>query len=396
MTTKNISRKGFLTKTGALMVAFSFAPPLARALTASTPALASAVTDDLNQVDSWLTIAGDGTATVYCGKVELGTGVQTALSQIVSEELYLDLAQVVNFVQGDTASTPNQGYTAGSQTVQSGGVQLRQAAATAFQQLLTLGSQQLGVPSAQLVAQHGQIGVGPGMRRAISYGQLIGGRQFNLAVNTSVTLKDPNAYTIVGQSAPRVDLPDKFLARFTYVQDMVVPGMLYGRVVRPSGRNATLVSINGVAATSFPPTGFYTAPLSSGATVVAGGNFVGVVAADEWAAVQAASQLAVTWTQNNAPLAATDDGAPAARAALGGALQNPANIYDTRTLFKTGDAPLAWRGRPRRYRGPTSRRTICTPRSAPPVASPTCAMARPRSGPARRASTNYRARLPNC
>jgi len=230
--------------------------------------------------NAWLAVAADGSVTIFSGKVELGTGVQTALSQIVAEELYVDLPQV-RFVQGDTSQTPNQGYTAGSQTIQGGAIPLRQAAATALQSLLTLASTQLGVPASQLVARDGQIGVGKQLRQAVSYGQLIGGQQIQLPLNTAVPLKDPSAYQIVGQSVPRADLPDKFLAQFTYIQDLVIPNMLHGRVVRPSGRNATLLSVDPSSVLNIPGV----------VKVVQQGNFVGVVATDEWAAIQAAKNL---------------------------------------------------------------------------------------------------------
>lgn len=325
MLEKKISRRKLLTKSGALVVGFSFAPAIASMLSSAAPALAGTTTVATGQVDAWLAIDANNGVTVYCGKVELGTGVETALTQIVAEELYLDFSQVVSFVQGDTSLTPNQGYTAGSQTIQSGGVQLRQAAATAFQQLLTLASTKLGVPTSQLVAKSGSIGIGPSMTGAVTYGQLIGGHQFNLAVNTSVTVKNPSSYTIVGQPVQRVDLPGKVFGTFTYVQDVTVPGMLHGRIVRPSGRNATLVG------TPTLPSGLLGNP-----QVFTKGNFVGVVATDEWAAIQAASQLNVTW-QQGAPLAATDDGSAAARAGLMQALQDPANTFNTSSLSTVGN-----------------------------------------------------------
>ncbi len=116
--------------------------------------------DDSSSGDAWLAIDVNGGVTVYCGKVELGTGVETALSQIVAEELYLDFSHIVRFVQGDTSLTPNQSYTAGSNTIYQGGVQLRQAAATAFQELLQLASQQIGVAMPSLRAKNGMIGIG--------------------------------------------------------------------------------------------------------------------------------------------------------------------------------------------------------------------------------------------
>ncbi len=220
--------------------------------------------------------------TIYSGKVELGTGVQTALTQIVVEELYVRMEQV-RYVQGDTALTPNQGYTAGSKTIQNQGPLLRRAAATAFRKLLDLAAEQLGVPVTELRAQDGMIGVGQNLDPARSYGELIGQQTLQLTSDSLVSLKNPDNYQVVGRSVPRVELPEKLTAHFTYVQDMVVPNMVHGRVVRPSGRNARLKSVDLSSVESIP--GFL--------TVVKQGNFVGVVATTEWAAIQAAKSLKV-------------------------------------------------------------------------------------------------------
>ena len=365
MLDKKISRRNLLAKSGAIVVGFSLAPAVASFLSSATPALAGPTTNASNQVDAWLAIDTNSNVTVYCGKVELGTGVQTALSQIVVEELYLNFPQVVGFVQGDTSLTPNSGYTAGSQTVQGEGVNLRRAAATAFQQLLTLASQQLGVSTSKLVAQGGSIGIGQQMKNALSYGQLIGGQQFNLTVNTGVTVKSPSTYTVVGQPVPRVDLPGKVFGTFEYVQDVVVPNMLHGRVVRPSGRNATL------AGTPSLPSGLAGSP-----QIVTKGNFVGVVATDEWAAIQAASQLNVTWNQG-APLAASDDGTATTRSALIQALQNPANIFNTSTLSHPGNAAAGLAGAAQ-----TLQATYFTPYQMHAAIGPSCAVADVRGGQA--------------
>ena len=130
----HIDTPAVISRAGTLAVAFSFAPTLARSVPMSMGAQAAGGPADL-AVDSWLVIGADNSVTIYSGKVDLGTGVQTALTQIVAEELYLDIGQI-SFVQGDTSLTPgDQGYTAGSQTIQSEGPKLRIAAATAYQAL---------------------------------------------------------------------------------------------------------------------------------------------------------------------------------------------------------------------------------------------------------------------
>ena len=392
---KKISRRSLLSKSGALVVGFSFAPAIASFLTTATPAAASPITDDPDQVDSWLTIDTDSGVTVYSGKVELGTGVETALSQIVADELYLDFPGIVGFVQGDTSLTPNQGYTAGSNTIYAGGVQLRQAAATAFQHLLQLASDYFtsqAIPFTTLVAQGGYIYTDSSMTTGVSYGDLIGGQQINLAVDTGVTVRDPNTYAVVGQSVQRVDLPGKVFGTFSYVQDVVVPGMLHGRVVRPAGRNATYSGHDSL------PTDLVGSP-----QVVVNQDFVGVVATDEWAAIQAAKQLNVTWNPGP-PLAATDDGTATARNGLISALQDPDNIFDVRPVGTPAGNVASGLASANK----TLQATYFTPYQMHAAIGPSCAVAdvksdpirsqgfRPRSGPERRASISCRAQSPSC
>jgi len=326
-TPPTMSRRRFLARAGTLAVAFSLAPALSQSLATQARAAGTATTAGNDMaVDSWLVIGSDSGVTIYSGKVELGTGVQTALSQIVAEELYVDLNQIT-FVQGDTSLTPgDQGYTAGSQTVQSEGPKLRIAAATAFQTLLGLASQQIGVPTQALQARSGQIGIGHNLNRARGYGQLIGQQQIQLTSNPNVALKSPSNYTVVGTAVPRVDLPAKFLATFSYLQDLTVGGMLHARVVRPAGRNASFVSLDDSACAAVP--GFL--------QVVQRGNFVAVVASDEWAAIQSAKALNVTWRQGP-PLAAEGN--------LAAELRDPANIYQSGpSVAPVGDVDSALAG----------------------------------------------------
>src|SRR6188472_457022 len=148
-----LNRRQFLKGTGALIVSFNFFPPL--------PAFGQATVGpgmyaDPTQLDSWLAIAPDGTVTVYSGKVDLGTGVETALAQIVAEELDVSFRQV-HMVSLDTAKAIDQGVTAGSRTIERAGPQLRQAAAAARQELLRLASQHLGSPIEKLNVTNGVV-----------------------------------------------------------------------------------------------------------------------------------------------------------------------------------------------------------------------------------------------
>ena len=355
-----LSRRRFLSSLGTLIVGFSLAPGLDHVL--GTEASAASLTPEL-AVDSWLAIDGDSMVTIYSGKVELGTGVQTALTQIVAEELNVNVRRV-RFVQGDTSRTPgDKGYTAGSKTIQNAGPTLRLAAATAFHTLHKLAAQRLDVPESTLYARGGKIGVGAYLDPALSYGELIGQEQVRLTISPpdpAIAAKDPSEYSVVGRSVPRVDLPAKVFAQFSYVHDLVLPNMLHGRVIRPSGRNATFDSIDETSlqdVRTIP--GFL--------QVVQIKNFVGVVAADEWAAIQAARTLKVNWKAGD-PLPD--------QASLPQWLQDPANVYQTNDEVNTGDADSALAGAAQKLHA-----TYFTPFQMHGALGPSCAVADVRGAP---------------
>jgi nicotinate dehydrogenase subunit B len=277
----------------------------------AAPAAVATGTPPTNQIDAWLNIGRDGSVTVYSGKVELGTGVQTALAQIVAEELDVPFARV-SVIMGDTAKTPDQSYTAGSQTLQVAGPQLRKAAAAARQVLLGLAAERLGVPVSQLTVQDGVVRAGS---KQVSYGDLVGGERLYREIPDQVPVKSPAAYKVVGTSVPRVDIPGKVTGAFTYMQDVKVDGMLHGRVVRPAGVGATLDSIDESSVANIPGL----------VKVVRLGNFVGVVAQEEWQAIQAANQLKVTWK-------------------LPHALPKPSDLYGYLTSQKTVDKTIDQKG----------------------------------------------------
>lgn len=288
-------RRKFLTGTGALIVAIG-APRLLDPKSAFAalednqigPALV-----DPAQLDSWLAVRGDGTVTVFTGKVELGTGVETVTAQLVADELDVPLSKV-RVVQGDTWRTPDQGYTAGSQSSKTNFAAgstgaLRQAAAEARLALLQMASAKLGVPVANLAVKDGVVSGGSG---SISYAQLIGDQKFNLKQTGKAKPKDFTQYRIVGTSVRRVDIPHKVVGKFVYTQDVRLPGLVHARVVRPPTVDSKLVSIDGFQGGKRPP-GLI--------KVVSKGNFVAVVAEREEQAIQAAAQLKVTWKTAKLP-----------------------------------------------------------------------------------------------
>jgi CO/xanthine dehydrogenase Mo-binding subunit len=212
--------------------------------------------------------------------VELGTGVKTALAQIVAEELDVPFDRI-QMVMGDTSLTPDEGYTAGSTTIQLGGFALRHASAEARLALLELASDRLDAGIDELIVRDGVIRVSHHPDRTITYAELLGGQKFKRRITMTAPLKRPEEYRIVGQPIPRVDLPRKIGGGTSFVHDVRLPGMLHARVVRPPSPGAKLVSLD---ESSVPDV-----------RVVRLGNFVGVVAEREEQAVRAAQQIKVTW-----------------------------------------------------------------------------------------------------
>jgi nicotinate dehydrogenase subunit B len=271
-------------KAGSLVVAFSLAGGAGIAFGQRQDA-APAKPVMLTEVDSFLAIDADGAVTIYSGKVDLGTGVETALTQIVADELDLPISSI-RIVQGDTLSTPDQGPTFGSLSIQVGGMQLRNAAALARSALLEAAAQRLNAKPEELRIENGVI-ANPSGR--VTFGELIGGKTFNLKVDHTKPppWKDAKAYKYVGQSVARFDIPEKVTGRFTYMQDVRMPGMLHGRVVRPPAIGAQLEAVDEASIESIPGI----------VKVVREGNFLGVVAQSEWSAIRAARELKATWSE---------------------------------------------------------------------------------------------------
>ena len=284
----SLDRRALLVGAGALTIGFSLRPAFAdKAGEAAGAQAVEALTNKTvaaTDVDAYLAIDAKGMVTLFSGKVDLGTGVETAMMQIVAEELDVPMS-AVTVIQGDTALTPNQDPTYGSNSIQKGGLQVRQAAATARHALLAEAAKQLGGSPDDLVVKGGTIQAKSG-GASVSYGALIGGKHFDLKLDPKAHSKDPDAFTIVGKSIARVDIPGKCTGTFTYMQDVSMPGMLHGRVVRPPAIGATLQSVDEDSIKDIPGL----------VKVVRIGNFLGVVTKGEWAAIKAARQLKATWS----------------------------------------------------------------------------------------------------
>jgi nicotinate dehydrogenase subunit B len=238
----------------------------------------------LDDVASFLAIAKDGHVIIYSGKVDLGTGVKTALSQIAADELGVPLS-TVTLIQGDTLLTPDQGPTYGSLSIQIGGMQIRHAAATARKHLVGLAASRLGGEPKDLVADDGAVSTKSGGQR-ISFGDLMGDTPLSLKVDQKAPLKQPADYKLVGKPVAREDIPGKVTGQFSYMQDFTLPGMLHGRVVRPPAIEAQLLSVDQDSVKDVPGL----------VKVVRQGNFLGVVAKSEWGAITASRKLKANWS----------------------------------------------------------------------------------------------------
>ena len=284
-----LGRRELLKAGGALVVGFSLAGPAgARAAAMAAARGTVAGPPDVKQVDTWLAIGADNVATLYVGFVELGQGTTTALPQVAAEELDLDLDQV-RTVQHDTNITPMQGGTYSSSSIFRGSPQVRAAAAEARRALLQMASSRLGAPVAQLSVSRGVVSAAGAPSRTVSYGQLVGGKLFDLPVTGDAPVKAPAAYRTVGTPAPRKDIPAKVKGEYEYIQHQRLPGMLHARVVRPRGQRAygagaKLESLDEASIADIP-----------GARVVRRGDLLAVTAPLEWDAIRAARALKVTW-----------------------------------------------------------------------------------------------------
>ncbi len=283
------SRRAFLQGAGALIITFS-ARGLVGTAFAQGRGRGGAVDPTIpnpQQLDSWLAINADGSVTAYTGKVELGQGVSTAQIQLVAEELCVPFERV-NLVYGDTAMTPDQGVTSGSQTHPTNFNEgaLARAGATARQALLRMASQRLGVPVEQLAVANGVVSVKTDASKQVTYGQLVAGNKFQLALDPQAKRKPHAEWTVLGKPAKRPDMPALVTGQFEFVHNVRLPGMLHGRVVRPPSVGASVVSVDESSVANVPGL----------VKVVVKKNWVGVVAQKPWQAIQAANQLKVNWS----------------------------------------------------------------------------------------------------
>ena len=266
------TRRDFLKTSGALVVGLTVAGDIV--LDAQSTAAGPYPDLDYKQLDSWIVIRPDNTATFFVGKTDLGQGTGTAFRQIMADELDMPYDKT-SCVMGVTDVTVDQGGSGGSDALQTDGYPMRRVAAEARRVLLEMAAARLGVPVAQLTVSDGVVTVTADSSKRVTYGELIGGRKFNTTLTGSninattgaARLKDVNQFKIVGQSPQRYDIPAKVDGSLKWAVDVKVPGMLHARNVKPPVAGATLVSIDESSVRGIP--GFV--------KVVSKGNYVAVV-----------------------------------------------------------------------------------------------------------------------
>jgi nicotinate dehydrogenase subunit B len=299
-----LSRRTFLKGSGLLVVsvgAAAMAGPFAADANGQTPGLprqsegakAGPYPDpDFLQLDSWIVIHENNTATFYVGKTDCGQGTGTAFRQMMSDEL--DIAyDKTSCIMGSTDVTVDQGGSGGSDAIQTDGWPMRRVAAEARRVLLDMAAARFAVPVDQLAVSGAVITVSADPSKKVSYGELIGGKRFNVTLtgaNVDATagvakVKPVQALKIVGQSPQRYDIPAKVDGSLKWAVDVKVPGMVHARNVKPPVAGAKLVSIDESSVRNLP--GFV--------KVVSKGNYVAVVCEREEQAVKAARQLKVNW-----------------------------------------------------------------------------------------------------
>jgi nicotinate dehydrogenase subunit B len=275
------SRRTFLKSAGLLTIGFYAGIP--------NPAQSASVFNELPEslkrhpnINSWLEVLANGNIRVFTGKMELGQGIRTAIAQVAAEELDMNIAQV-EIVLADTSRTPDEGYTAGSGSMEQSAMAVRYAAAAAREKLLQLASSKMNISPAGLSVSNGTVHSRDGKRK-MNFSNILNGRQVTDKVGTDVKLKSKADYQLVGKAIPRDDIRQMTRGSYEYVHDLRFPGMVHARVVRPPSYGASLESVDES----------YVKKNADVIKIVREGSFVGVIAKEEYAAMKA--QQALRWS----------------------------------------------------------------------------------------------------
>ncbi len=293
----SLDRRSFLAAGGGLVVAFAIGPS-AVAQRGSQASRAADLPGSLAKqpfLDGWIRIGADGGIIVFTGKAELGQGIKTALIQVAAEELVV-APDRIEIVTADTERTADEGYTAGSHSMQDSGTAIRHAAAQARTILTGLAAERLGVAAEGLHVANGVIASDGG--HAVTYAELAAAHPLHVEAMPASMLREPARHTVVGRSLRRVDIPAKITGGAAYVQDLRFDGMVHGRVVRSPARAAALLALDADPVRKLPGV----------LQIVRDGRFLGVVCEREYQAVVARRALAraAKWDERaSLPAAAT-------------------------------------------------------------------------------------------
>ena len=342
-----LTRREFTAALGGIVLSFSLVPKI---LNGQTPAQLPGSLQTNRTLDAWLRINADGSVTVFTGKVELGQGIVTALAQIAAEELDVPLARVT-MISGDTSRTPNEGQTAGSQSIEQSGTALRMAGAEVRAMLIDLAATKLGVAADTLKVTDGVITTPDG--RKVGYGELAAQVNLKREATAKVPPKSAAQHKIVGKSVPRIDIPAKMTGGAAFVQDVRLPGMVHGRVVRPPRYGARLDSVDVAKVKSMPGV----------IAVVRDGSFLGVVGRREEQAINARLVLIeyAKWSG-------------------GSALPDPAKMYDQLMALRSESRVIAEKDAPMPAGAKVLEATYHRPYQAHAAIAPSCALAEFKDG----------------
>ena len=347
MNAPHLTRRDFTASLGGIVLAFSLAPT---ALAQKPPRLPGGLNNN-RLLSAWIAINADGSVTVFTGKVELGQGVLTALSQIAAEELDLPLARV-KIISGDTGRTPNEGQTAGSLSIQNSGTALRLAGAEVRSILIDLAAKKLGVAADSLKVADGTITASDG--RKVTYGELAREADLKREATGKVRPKPPGQHRLVGKSLPRVDLPAKVTGGVAYVQDLRLPSMAHGRIGRPPQYGAQLEAFDEAKVRKMPGV----------VAVVRDGSFLGVVAEREEQAIKAVEALSASAKWKAGPL-----------------LPDPARLYEQLKALPAEDSVISSKDAPLLASGAkVVEAAYRRPYQAHASMGPSCAVAQMRDG----------------
>jgi CO/xanthine dehydrogenase Mo-binding subunit len=233
------------------------------------------------EIAAWLHINEDGHVTGYTGKVEMGQNIRTSLAQQVAEELRVPV-NTIAMVMGDTDLTPWDAGTFGSRTTPTMGPQLKTMAVAAREQLVNMAAQLWKTQPSALVAADGKV-TNPQTHQSLTYGEITHGQKLVQLVEDP-PFTPASQWKVAGTPVPKVEGRDFVTGKHRYTSDLTRSGMMYGKVVRPAGFKATLVSVNDEAAKKMP-----------GITVVHDGDFIGVAAPDSWSAERAVEAIKAEW-----------------------------------------------------------------------------------------------------